>query len=207
MGTLERRARHRSELRALILDTARELFSTEGVEKVSMRRIADRIEYSPKTLYLHFRNKGEILYHLCEESFRKLDELTRAVAESGGTPVERVERFLRTYVEYGLTHPHDYRIAFLSDARDYPYQSHDELPPGSVVVAIHDRFYELLREGAACGVFRPMDVVLTTYVLWAGIHGLTVALIYDPEFHWAGRQQFIDATIGFLMDGLKPISL
>ncbi len=189
MGTRERRARHKSELRAQILGAARELFLTEGVDKVSMRRIAERIEYSPKTLYLHFKDKREILYHLCEESFRKLDQQTMFLEQSEDDPEDLIRRGLRLYVKFGLANPHDYRMAFLSDARDYPYRTHQELPPDSVSLSLHRRFGGLLRKGVERGVFREMDYLLATHVLWAGVHGLTVALIFDTEFHWVDKSQ------------------
>jgi AcrR family transcriptional regulator len=203
MGTQERRARHKSALRAQILDAARELFSTEGVDKVSMRRIAERIEYSPKTLYLYFKDKREILYHLCEESFRKLDQQTMVLEQSEDDPEDLIRRGLRLYVEFGLANPHDYRIAFLSDTRDYPYRTHEELPPDSVSLSMHRRFGALLRKGVERGLFREMDPILTTHVLWAGVHGLTVALIFDPEFHWVDKARFIDETIEALIRSLK----
>jgi AcrR family transcriptional regulator len=203
MGTKERRARHKSELRAQILDAARELFLAEGVSKVSMRRIAERIEYSAKTLYLHFKDKGEILYNLCEESFRKLDRQTMALGQSEGDPEDLIRRGLHLYVEFGLANPHDYRIAFLSEARDYPYRTHEELPPDSVSLSMHRRFGELLKKGVERGLFREMDPLLTTHVLWAGAHGLTVALIFDPEFHWVDKRRFIDETIEALIRSLK----
>jgi len=203
VSSQERRARHKSELRASILDAARELFVSEGVERVSMRRIAERIEYSPKTLYLHFKNKGDLLYHLCEESFRKLNEQTRQVLDSGADPQALIRTALHIYVQFGLDHPNDYRIAFLSPASDYPYRSHEELPQGSVALEIHGRFREVLRQGMEQGVFRECDPFVTTYVLWAGVHGVTLALIFDPEFEWVDRRKFIDETIEALIRSLR----
>jgi AcrR family transcriptional regulator len=203
MGTEERRARHKSELRAKILAAARELFAAEGVEKVSMRRIAERVEYTPKTLYLYFRNKGEILYHLCEESFRMLDVNTRPLEDSTRNPVELVRECLRTYVEYGLAHPHDYRIAFLSDSREYPYHAPDDLPPDSMMRTMHGRFQRLLARGVKSGVFRRLDVEMATHAVWAGVHGLIIALIFDPESPWIDREKFIEATIEMQIQGLK----
>lgn len=206
MGTAERRARHKSELRAQILRAAKDLFSSEGVAKVSMRRIAERIEYSPKTLYLHFKDKGEILYCMCEEAFHKLDQQTAFLEQSMENPESLIRRGLRIYVEFGLANPHDYRIAFLSDGREYPYRTQEELPPDSVSVNLHRRFGNVLRKGIEQGVFRAMDPLLTTHVLWAGVHGLTTALICDPEFRWVDREQFIQETIEILIRGLKECS-
>ncbi|HEY1434684.1 MAG TPA: helix-turn-helix domain-containing protein, partial [Thermoanaerobaculia bacterium] len=50
MGTIERRERERQELRDRILDAARELFVEQGYDAVTMRKIAERIEYSPTAI-------------------------------------------------------------------------------------------------------------------------------------------------------------
>ena len=63
MGSNERRERERLELRQLILDAARELFVEEGYDAVTMRRIAEKIEYTPTTIYLHFKDPdGTVIY-------------------------------------------------------------------------------------------------------------------------------------------------
>ena len=64
MGVKERREREKESLRQDILDVAREMFATEGYESVSMRKIADKIEYSPTTIYLYFKDKNELFYAL-----------------------------------------------------------------------------------------------------------------------------------------------
>ncbi|HEY8369587.1 MAG TPA: helix-turn-helix domain-containing protein, partial [Thermodesulfobacteriota bacterium] len=61
MGTIERRERERAATRAKILDAARELFVSEGYDAVTMRRIADRIEYTAAALYRHFPDKRALL--------------------------------------------------------------------------------------------------------------------------------------------------
>ena len=65
MGVKERREREKSETRDKILDAARELFVTEGYEGVSMRKVADKIEYSPTAIYVHFADKEELFRELC----------------------------------------------------------------------------------------------------------------------------------------------
>ena len=72
MGSAQRRARAKENLRRAILDAARELFATEEYEAVSLRRIAEKIEYSPAAIYLHFQDKKEILFHLIDEGFALL---------------------------------------------------------------------------------------------------------------------------------------
>src|SRR5277367_2891561 len=68
----ERRAHHKAALRREIMDVAAELFGTEGYENVSMRKIAQRIGYTPMAIYLHFKDKNDLLDCICEEAFIQL---------------------------------------------------------------------------------------------------------------------------------------
>ena len=70
MGIAERKEREKQEMRTLILSTATNLFVERGYDSVSMRNIAEAMEYSPATIYLYFKDKNELLYTLSEEGFR-----------------------------------------------------------------------------------------------------------------------------------------
>src|SRR5262244_2221370 len=79
MGVMERRIREKQALRQEILDAARELFVTEGYENVSMRKVAERIEYSPTTIYLYFKDKADLHDCICEETLGRLVESQAAI--------------------------------------------------------------------------------------------------------------------------------
>src|SRR5215813_3940645 len=100
MGVRERRAREKRFLRQEIMDAASELFVREGYENVSMRRIADKIEYSPTTIYLYFKDKAELLEQLCQETFAWLVQKLSKMMEQPGDPVERLKRGLLAYIEF-----------------------------------------------------------------------------------------------------------
>ena len=72
MGTQERRERERAGVRRRIMAAARRLFAAQGYEAVSMRRIADAIEYSPTAIYLHFRDKHALVREICAADFAAL---------------------------------------------------------------------------------------------------------------------------------------
>ena len=72
MGVLERREREREEVRRKILTSARDLFATEGYDRITMRRIAEAIEYSATTIYNHFEDKDDLVHALCQEDFDRL---------------------------------------------------------------------------------------------------------------------------------------
>jgi AcrR family transcriptional regulator len=83
MGIKERQLRDRETVRRAILDAARELFVAEGFQNVSIRKIAERIEYSPAAIYGYFPSKDDIFFALAEEGFRLLGD--------PGTPPRRTE--------------------------------------------------------------------------------------------------------------------
>ena len=72
MGVSERRIRERLDSRQSILAAARELFLLKGFEATTIRNIAEKIEYSPSTIYQHFKDKNEIFYTIHSEAFAEL---------------------------------------------------------------------------------------------------------------------------------------
>ncbi|HET8796845.1 MAG TPA: TetR/AcrR family transcriptional regulator, partial [Thermoanaerobaculia bacterium] len=113
MGPRERREREREEIRTRILDAARELFAHEGVDAVTMRRIAERIEYSPTAIYFHFRDKETLLNELCDSDFRAFAHGFVEIAKIAD-PVERLRAAGKSYVEFGLSNPSHYRLMFMT---------------------------------------------------------------------------------------------
>jgi AcrR family transcriptional regulator len=103
MGVLERRQREKTTLRREILAAARELIAKEGYESVSMRKIAERIEYSPTTIYLYFRDKEELVREVCEET----GLLVRIISTLGAINYTFVQRGMRIHktVHYFLMEP------------------------------------------------------------------------------------------------------
>src|SRR5882762_6168014 len=113
MGTQQRRAREKEALRQEILDAARELFVEEGYDNVSMRRVAEKIEYSPTTIYLYFEDKASLLYAICEETFAGLAKRMDAISMYGDDPIEVLRRGCRSYVDFGLNDQDHYKLTFI----------------------------------------------------------------------------------------------
>src|SRR5580704_8533698 len=121
MGSKQRRAREKEGLREEILDAARTLFVKEGYESVSIRKIAEKIEYSPGTIYLYFHDKAEILAQISEETFSRLEQKLAAInRDQSADPLERVRRGLRAYIRFGLEHPNRYVLTFVRGSVQCP---------------------------------------------------------------------------------------
>jgi AcrR family transcriptional regulator len=112
MGIKERHERERQTVRQAILDAARDLFVSEGYGNVSMRKIADRIEYSAAAIYGYFPSKDDIFFALAEEGFELLHETANAVPGSPD-PVECLRSRLRAFYEFSKRHPEHFALMFV----------------------------------------------------------------------------------------------
>src|SRR5580700_10166265 len=121
MGVQERREREKRGIREEILEAARTLFVAEGYESVSIRKIAEKIEYSPGTIYLYFRDKADILAQISEETFSRLERKLVAINNDAALdPLERVRNGLRAYIRFGLENPNHYAITFVEGSFQCP---------------------------------------------------------------------------------------
>jgi len=118
MGSAERRLRHRAELRAAILDAALEIVAAQGLGGLSIRAIADRIEYSAATIYLYFDSKEALLREVAREGFHRLleslrDAMTRAASDHDPAAAsEALRAAARAYIDFALEHAAYFRAMF-----------------------------------------------------------------------------------------------
>jgi AcrR family transcriptional regulator len=200
MNAITRRRQHKEELRRVILNAARSIFVQQGYEKFSMRKLAQKVEYSPGSVYLHFKNKEELFECLMEESFaRLLRTLTDLQNEQGRRdPVDELKKGMWAYIEFGLRNPNDYRFAFMlkPPAEKRPYKVHGA--------------FEVLRNMVSRCVeekrFRAVDRETTAQALWTSVHGITSLLIQRPTFPWVSKERLIGQVIYMALDSLiaKP---
>jgi AcrR family transcriptional regulator len=199
MSTTERRQRHRASLRREILDAASQLFVEEGYHRVTMRRIAGRIEYSPTTIYLYFKDKNELLQAVCEGTFSQLAGKLERLRKTAATPLAYLREGLRTYVDFGLAHPAQYILTFMSPGPD--------MNQGAFEHSIGSRAFDTLRQGVrACvehGDIQTPNIDMTAQALWASVHGVTALFITMQGFPFVPRAVLIDHTIDTLIAGLK----
>jgi AcrR family transcriptional regulator len=204
MGVKERRQRERTEVREKILDAALDFFGREGVEGVTMRALADAIEYSPPVIYAHFRDKEAIIQELC---YRQLRELAKAFATFGGLdPLERLRRIGYIYADFAIEHPSHFRFLFLTP---HPLPADDdEVGKGDPQRNAYAFLRQTVEDGLDAGIFKPgyTDADEIAQLCWASAHGL-VALqnIKGPDswIDWrdarSSAHRLIDATLNGLV--------
>lgn len=200
MGIAERREREREDMRRKILDAAHDLFESHGYENVTMRAVADAIEYSPTTIYNHFAGKDALVEALCFEDFERLSAaMNREPLPKD--PIERMRALGRGYAAFGIANPNHYRFMFMTQG-DWKNHANDaEAPPA--------RSYAVLREAVvdamAQGLFEKNDFDLVAQVLWSGIHGVVSLIItFKPEQFPTvpPRPGLVEASIEATIQGL-----
>ena len=201
MGVKERRAREREQLRHRILSAARELFVAEGYESVSMRKIADMIDYSPTTIYLYYKDKADLLDSVCKETLLNLLNTLDRLRKDKSDPVETLRRSGRAYVEFGLKYPQDYKLTFVVRPQ---FQKGLGLEEGSVGEKVFNYLRTMVSECIRQKKFREVDIETTGQVLWSAVHGVTLLLIDFPDFPWTEKDKLIDTVIHTMIEGLKP---
>jgi AcrR family transcriptional regulator len=112
MGIKERQERDREAVRRGILDAARDLFVAEGYQNVSIRKIAERIEYSPAAIYGYFPSKDDIFFALAEEGF-KLLSAPRGMGQAETLPLDRIRAIFWRFYEFSREHPQYFWLMFV----------------------------------------------------------------------------------------------
>lgn len=125
-ASLARRERQKAETRQAILDAARELFVSEGVEATTMRAIAAKIGYTPTAIYHHFRDKDALIVELCMADFSALGQAMYSIGRIDD-PVERVKRMGLAYTHFALENPSQYRFMFMTSLAHNMIDAHGQL--------------------------------------------------------------------------------
>jgi AcrR family transcriptional regulator len=207
MGVKERRAREKSETRDKILDAARELFVSEGYEGVSMRRVAEKIEYSPTAIYVHFADKNELFRELCHQDYARLAEVFQSSVMSPD-PIERLKQIGMIYIDFGLRNPNHYRFMFMTSHPAHEMDEEDRETRGNP----EQDAYAFLRRAVAQAMdarrFREelRDVEVISQTLWASVHGvisLEIAKGCDAWVDWRPIKDRVAVTMDVTLRGLE----
>jgi AcrR family transcriptional regulator len=225
MGIAERKHRQKRALRERILDAARHIVVREGFAALSMRKIADAIEYSPATLYLHFASRDDIARALCTEGYAQLLASFVPLVQIAD-PAERLKALGRAYLAFGVEHPETYRLIFMEDpsytgaalgnaaavgkdegsaseadasegTRDSAAGSGeaDEDPGDAALRIMIDALDELRAAGRLSASVASMEPAVWAEALWASLHGIVALNLTCPVFPSAPLETLVGVTL------------
>ena len=189
------------------MDAARTLFAGEGYEAVSMRRIADAIEYSPTAIYVHFADKAALLREICREDFAALAGVFAALA-AVKDPVERIRRIGYAYVDFAVKYPNHYQLMFMTKHPPQELEAEDLARKGRP----EEDAYAFLRAAATEAIEQgrvnrgvPRDADLLAQTLWAGPYGVAGIELIHCSGPWIALRPLRDRTrlmVDIGIDGL-----
>jgi AcrR family transcriptional regulator len=168
VGIIERKEREKAEMRRRIVDVAVKMIVEEGYEKVSIRNIADKIEYSPATIYLYYKDKDQLLYDVQSDAFATLaSEFLVKITDAD--PFRRLEQLARAYIEFSRDHPELYDLMFIIKAPMNALVEEEKWNNGDPA---YDALLHLMQECIDKKVVKFKDATIATLSVWGFAHGL-----------------------------------
>lgn len=187
-------------LREEILSATERLLIRSGdADAVCVRDIASEVGCTPPSIYLHFDDKDALVFAVCERIFDSLQDAASAAMKDVAHPLEALHRMGRAYARFGLDHPEQYRIMFMSRTAAFDPAVVNRLKQSSgfdLVVTAAQRCVD-------AGIFRPADAFFLACGLWSSVHGITSLLIAKPWFPWPEAERLIDHCIETHCRGLS----
>jgi AcrR family transcriptional regulator len=179
-------------LREEILEaTSTLLMRTGSRQAVSIRAVADAVGVTPPSIYLHFEDKAALIHAVCERHFGDLDRFVEERVAGIADPLEELRIRGRAYVRFGVEHPEQYRILFMT--RHEPHETPSEhLKVASGFNALMDNVTRAMDAGAIDAA----DPLLVGTGLWTVVHGITSLAICMPHFPLMG----LDPLLEHLLD-------
>lgn len=205
MGTKERKEREREEKKELILSAAKEIIEEEGMEGLSIRKIANKIEYSPAIIYHYFDDKNEIVDYFLRDRYKEIISSLGGL-QQGGEPDAALKASLKNFIEVALKISEEYKYVMLNN-------SEAVLKYTSVLfkgASIEKPAMKVLRKFLKENYFKDCEedfVELTAQVLWSSIFGLIIRLIIERNIDGNQKLALIEHNTEFIVNGLKTIKL
>ncbi|HEX3033363.1 MAG TPA: TetR/AcrR family transcriptional regulator [Bacillota bacterium] len=196
MGVKERKERERDERRDLILKAAAEIIAQDGIDSLSVRKIAARIEYSPSIIYHYFQDKEDIVNQVMQRSYRKILTALASAQTQAADPVEKVQEMSRNYINLALTMPEDYLTIMLSNSP-------------AIVEHTGVLFRGAARKRPAvkmlCQCLQELhpslddqEAELAAQVLWSATFGLIIRLITEKDLEQSQKQRLIEGHLSWI---------
>jgi AcrR family transcriptional regulator len=205
------RRRSAEDRRRQVVAAAKRIVLREGFAALTMRRVARLAGVSAAALYLYFPDRLSLMAAIADELFHGLlGAFGEALARAGHDPDPRarLHAVMTAYLDWGLGHPDEYRVIFMTPITGVA--GHRPGEPGVPAAPSGQATFQILQAEVArliaLGVFREADPQVVAEAIWATGHGLVSLLITKPDFPWSPRETLI-ATVadaicrGFSADG------
>jgi len=200
MQTKTRREREKENMRAAILETAIKIIISEGYDKLSMRKIADAIEYSPTTIYLYYKDKAQIIDDILREVYKKItSNISAILQENKNAPIDKqIQLSFKEFMATMAQNAEMGKAVIRSGTKTIFEPSKNPAHPEENGVNI---LHNILLEGQRQGILRPLDNN-ASWMLISALIGFSMNAIENMLYQSAEWDKLVDSYIEILLNGI-----
>lgn len=190
-------------LRDEVIAAAQQLLAVTGdAQAVSIRTVAERIGVTSPSIYIHFKDKAELLDAVCARVFADLDQVLADADTTAAAPIERLVAQGKAYVRFALARPEQYRLATMVPGERAGWTD------GVLSDSAFRRLLACIDDCVRAGAFPPgpEDPVALGLQLWTAVHGIAALLICKPWLPWGDTEQLMDRALRALASGYATSS-
>lgn len=179
MGSSERKERQKEELRRNILEASLEIYARDGFEGLSIRKIAEKIDYSPAAIYLYFKDKDALLCGLQEEGFRIFNARKAPILAAEMPAIDRLDALGEDYIRFAFEHPEYFELMFVLRSPMRALGAVEEWTEGiKAYETLRDVVARCMDEGSLPR--EAPDVAALAY--WGAVHGIASLALRERIF-------------------------
>ncbi len=202
MGIKERKMKEKDILRNKILSAVNELITSGGFEELSMRKIAEKIEYSASTIYRFFRNKDELLGIIADSTYKELSgKFNKLKPEETKDSLEMLKMLIREFINFSLKRPNIYRLyVHLCTLKVNDNRMYEEIGGNSyrIFASWQNRIEDLIRTGR----LKHTSSISLILLIWHTTDGFIINRINQPGLPWQSDREEIDKLINMIFNGI-----
>ena len=207
MSISKRREREIEEMHNTILTAADNIIKSEGIDKLSIRKIAKEIDYSPAIIYHYFRDKQDILNYIMEKDYKQIINVLSSVYLPEEDPMERLKKSLRKYIELALQMGEQYKNILISSSPSileytsvlFKGASNKRQGIGMLYKCLQDILNDIYENDDT-------KLELTAQIIWTATFGLMIRLIIEKDISKEQQELLIDHHIKIITDSIYPLS-
>lgn len=194
--------RKQEEIKNTILAAARDIVSKEGVQRLSIRKITNAIDYSPAIIYHYFKDKKEIIESLVMEGYGRILSTVGSIQRNENEPEKEIKEMFTNYIKAALSYPEEYKAFMLNEDAGVLKKTgllKKGISENSQTIKL---LCENIQRGISKGKYAPVEPELTAQILWTAAFGLIIKLMIEKDIPEEQVNRLIEHHFNLLFNGI-----
>ena len=206
MSIHERKIREKDQRRVLILNAAMEIISEEGIDNLSIRKIASKIEYSPAIIYHYFKDKDDVINQLLKNEYNEIlltlfsDEILKM------PPEKRLIKSTKNYINMALKMGDKYKIIMLNNSKEVIQHTSVLFQGASIERQALKMLCSCLENINHIKLMDKSEIELTAQIIWTSTFGLIMRLITENTIPDVQKERLINHHIKFITSAVMNMN-